>query len=447
MSAKTENLMDLATSLVEYGRKKGAAEVEVAINQGSQFTAVVRNGELETLTQTGPKTLQLRVFVDNKAAVASSSDFATATLTGLVDNAIERAKLSGTDAFAGLPELEKVTVRAEDLKLFDPAVLELPPEKKIAYAKEAEAIGLKQPKVTKSLGSRFVTVDGSRILVNSKGFRGETRGTTLFAVAAFEAGEGDNLFQDGWFEGGTSLAKLPPAEVLAKKAAERVTRLVGARRVETQNVPVIFEPTVASDLLLGLVSGCVDGASIDRRQSFLVDKLGEKIGSDLVTIVDDGLMPGGFGSAPFDSEGVPCRKTTVFDKGVLRSYLLNTYYGRKLKLASTGNADGTTNFYWAAGTSKPEEILKSVDKGLLLTGTMGLGTDPTTGDISMGAFGLWIEKGELVFPVAEITISANLVDILKGVEMVGNDLVFHDTNNAPTVKVAQMTVGGKSASS
>jgi len=445
MTASENSMLELAEKLVLYGKKKGASGVEVSIDEGSEFRAAVRDGELETLTEAGSKDLKLRVFVEDKVATASSSDFLDSTLTQLVDNAIVRAKLGGKDPFAGLPQAEKVTAKGEELEIFDPAILALTPEKKIDYAKQAEAIGLKQEGVTKSLGSRFVTVDQTRTLVNSEGFSGSYRGTIGYATAYFQAGEGDNLFQDGWFEGGTTLAKLPEPEVLAITAAARVTRLVGARKVETQNVPVVFEPQVTASLLLGLLAQCVDGEAVSLKRSFLVNRIGEKIAGDRVSVIDDGLLPGCFGTAPFDSEGVPCRKTTVIDNGVLRNYLLDTYYGRKLQMRSTGNADGTTNFYWAAGSSKPEDIVKSVDKGLLLTGTIGQGTDTTTGDISIGAFGLWIEDGEPAFPVAEITVSANLADILKGVEMVGNDLRFLDDTNGPTVKVAEMTIGGTTA--
>jgi PmbA protein len=445
MTTDNNAMLELAEKLVQYGTKKGASGVEVSIDEGSEFRAAVRDGELETLTEAGSRDLKLRVFVEDKLATASSSDLADNTLLRLIDNAIVRARLGGADSFAGLPKAEKVTAKAEELEIFDPAILELAPEKKIAYAKQAEAIGLKQKGVAKSSGARFVTVDTTRTLVNSEGFSGSYRGTIGYATAYFQAGEGDNLFQDGWFEGGPTLAKLPEPEVLATTAASRVTRLVGARKVATQNVPVVFEPQVTASLLLGFLARCVDGQTVSQKRSFLVDKIGANIASDRVTIIDDGLRPGGFGTAPFDGEGVPCRKTTVIDDGELRSYLLDTYYGRKLKMRSTGNADGTTNFYWAAGTSKPEEIIKSVDKGLLLTGTIGQGTDTTTGDISIGAFGLWIEDGEPAFPVAEITVSANLADLLKGVEMVGNDLRFLDDTNGPTVKVAEMTIGGTTA--
>ena len=195
--------------------------------------------------------------------------------------------------------------------------------------------------------------------------------------------------------------------------------------------------------LLRFLAACVDGEAINQKQSFLVEKLGTKVGSDLVTVVDDGLIPGAPGTAPFDSEGVPHRKTSVMEAGTLKSWLLDTYNGRKLKMASTGNAGGPTNLYLAAGKASPAEILKSVDKGFLLTGTLGQGTVPTTGDISRGAFGLWIEKGEIVHPVAEVTISGNLGEVLKNVVMVGNDLDFRRPIAAPTIKIAEMTIGGK----
>jgi PmbA protein len=187
--------------------------------------------------------------------------------------------------------------------------------------------------------------------------------------------------------------------------------------------------------------------SVARRQSFLVDKLGTQIGNEHVNIVDDGLLVQGRGTVPFDNEGVPCRKIAVVERGMLKSYLLDTYWGRKLKLASTGNAGGATNLYWAAGTSTPEEIIRSVDNGLYLVNTIGLGREATTGDISLGAFGLWIDKGELAYPVAEITISTNLGKLLQSVEMVGNDLEMREAICAPTLKFAEVTVGGKTGTS
>lgn len=442
MSAGTDGMMALADTLVKLGAKKGADEIEVTIDEGSQFRASVRDGEVETLTEAGSKELGLRVFVDGRAATASSSDFSTETLDRLVTNAVARARLGGKDPFAGLPALEKITVEVDKLEIFDPAILELRPEEKIAYATRTEAIGLAQYGVQKSLGASFVSSSGATTLANSRGFRGSYRSTLAYAAVGFQAGSGDNLFQDSWFEGGRNRASLPEPELLAKTAANRVTRLVGARKVETQKVPVVLEPPVTSSLLLRFLARCTSGQSVARKQSFLVGKLGAKVASDLVTVVDDGLLLSGFGTAPFDGEGVPHRKISVIEGGVLQSYLLDSYYGRKLGMPSTGNAGGPTNLFWAAGKSPPEKIIATIDRGLLLTGTIGFGTDPTTGDISIGAFGLWIEDGAPAFPVAEITISGNLADLLTNVEMVGNDLRFHGSINGPTVKVAEMSVGG-----
>jgi PmbA protein len=445
MSTNQVNLKALAENLVAYGRRQGASEIEVTVAEISRFAVNVREQNVERLTQAGNMDLGLRVFVDGKLATAGSQDLAEATLHRVVDNAIARARLGGADPFAGLPEALSIRGSDDELKVFDPAVLELSPESKIASAMKVEAVGLADKRIKASTGSTFTSVVASWHLANSKGFSGSFRRTTVACGVGFQAGEGDNLLQDQWFEGATSIAGLPTTETIGRKAAERVTRLIGARKIESQNAPVVFEPPVTSDLLLGLLALCVIGPSIDRRQSFLVDKLGQKIASDLVTVYDDGLLPGGRGTSAFDAEGVPTRKTLVVDKGVLKSYLLNTYYGRKLKMASTGNADWVTNFYMAKGSSKPADIIKSVDKGLLLTGTIGFGRVPTTGDISTGAIGLWIEKGEVAFPVAEITISGNLADVLKGVEMVGDDLELNDTIAGPTVKVAQMSIGGKGA--
>ncbi len=443
-NGKTINdLMGLAESLVTYGRGKGAAEVEVGIQETTRFSVNVREQNVERLTEAGNLDLGMRVFVEGKLATAGSQDMSEETLRRLVDNAIARARLGGVDPFAGLPEREEVRVKAEDLKVFDPAILSLSPEAKIEAAKKTEAIGLADKRIKVSTGAVYNSVVANFHLANSKGFSGSYKKTFLVCGVGFQAGEGDNLLQDGWYEASTSAAGLPAPEAIAKKAVERVTRLIGARKVESQNVPVVFEAPVTGSLLLGFLAQCISGPALDRRQSFLLDKLDQKIGSDLITICDDGLLPGGRGTSPFDAEGVPTRKTMVMEGGVLKSYLLNTYYGRKLKMASTGNAGGTNNFYMAAGTSKAADIIKSVDKGLLLTGTIGFGLVPTTGDISTGAFGLWIEKGEPVFPVAEITISGNLADVLKGIEMVGDDLDLNDTVAGPTVKTAVMSVGGK----
>jgi PmbA protein len=323
----TQNLLHLAEELVAFGRKNGASQAEVLIREGSEFSVDVREGEIEKLTEAGSKGLSLRVFVDGKMARASSSDFSQQTLHHLMTNAVERAKLSSADPLAGLPEKEALTVDSASLKLSDPAVSELTPEKKIAAARDTEAICLADKRVKKSFGAGYRTNLGTVHLANSNGFSGSYKRTNCSCSVYLQAGDGENLFDEGWGDESHSLSNLESPEEIAKKAINRVTRLIGGRKVETQNVPVVLEPPMTSSLLSFFFS-CVNGNSVYLKQSFLAGKVGTKIGSDLVTISDDGLLPGGIGTRPFDAEGVPTRKTVVVEKGILKSYLTDTYAAR-----------------------------------------------------------------------------------------------------------------------
>jgi len=442
MNTRIDNLLKLAENTVAYGRKKGANQIEVLISEGNEFSVDVREGNIERLVEAASKELSLKVIVDQKTASASSSDLSEDTLRRLVENAVERARLASADPNSILPEKVDVTTDGIKLRLFDPKIPELTPEYKILAAKQTEKICLADPRVRKSYGASFGSTVGGVHLVNSNGFSGSYSRSGCSCGVYLQAGEGDNLIDEGWFDSSIHIDSLMNPEALAKKAVHRVTRLIGARKIDTQNVPVVFEQPM-TDELLGFLYRCVAGNGIYLRQSFLADKLNTKIGNERITVVDDGLIPGAPGSRPFDREGVPTRKTVVIEKGILRNYLLDTYSARKLRTQSTGNASGANNFHMEAGTSTPDDIVRTVDKGLFLTGTIGFGLVPTTGDISRGAFGLWIEKGEIAFPVAEITISGNLGQILNNVELVGNDLEFKRPITGPTIKVAEMTIGGK----
>ena len=442
MKTKHRQLLDLAESLVSYGRKKGADEVQVHVNEGSEFSVDVREGKIEKLEEAKERDLSLKVIVDQKVATASSSDLTKPTLHHLVENAIARAKVSSPDPFSGLPEKEAIRVDVKDLKIFDPKIIGLSPEKKIEAAKKTEAICLAADGVKKSHGASFGSFEGTIALANSNGFSGAYDRTSCSCGVYLQSGEGDNLFDEGWYDYSRNIDNLMTPEAIAKKAIHRVTRLIGARKIETQKVPVVLEPPMTGSLLRFLYQ-CVHGNNIYMKRSFLVDKLGETVGNELINIIDNGLLPGGPATRPFDGEGVPVRKTVVFEKGVLKNYLLNTYSAKKLNLKSTGNASGANNLYLEAGKHTQEEIIRSVDKGLLLVDTIGQGEEETSGDISKGAFGMWIENGELAYPVAEITISGNLGEILKQIEMVGNDLEIRRSISGPTIKIAEMTIGGK----
>jgi PmbA protein len=265
------------------------------------------------------------------------------------------------------------------------------------------------------------------------------------------ARDGESMERDYWYALSRGYGGLEPPEQVGRMAAARALRRLNPVKVETQRVPVVFEPRTARTLLDNIFEA-VHGMSIYRHESFLAGKLGEKIATEGITLIDDATIPGLFGTSPFDDEGVPSRRTVVIERGVLKSYLLNTYAARKLGMKTTGNASrgltgnagiGHGNFYIEKGAQTPEQILSGIANGFYVTELMGFGVNIVTGDYSRGAAGLWIRNGELAFAVSEVTIAGNLKDMLLGLEAIGSDLEFRGSVAAPTLKIGEMTVGGR----
>jgi PmbA protein len=254
---------------------------------------------------------------------------------------------------------------------------------------------------------------------------------------------------------------------VGEEAARRTLRRLGARRVHTQQAPIVFAPEIARGII-GNIFDAANGDAIYRHASFFAGKLGERVAGDNVTVIDDGtlvfdhsgssddagsnMQVGGFGTSPFDSEGLPTRRTVLVEDGILRSYVLNSYTARKLEMKSTGNASrslasspgiGSGNFYLSPGSFTPEQIIGGVSNGLYVTEVMGFGVNLVTGDYSQGAAGIWIENGELAYPVEEITIAGNLKDMYQNIVAIGNDLVFRSSSACPTIRIDGMTVAGK----
>jgi len=422
----------LAERMLAQARAAGAADAEVHLSESTRFSTRVRQGTVETVTEATTRGVSLRVFLDQRVARAGASDLRPDTLAGLVRRAVERARLANQDPCAGLPDEFPAPPQAESLNLYDPALETLPADEKIALARDTEAIGLKlDPRVKNSGGAGFSTSRGRVWLVNTGGFAGTYRSSSCSLGLYLLGQEPGNAAQvsDYWYSA----------------ARQRVCRHFGARKVETQEAPVVFEPLLAAELLAD-VFAAVTGEAIYLRRSFLVDTLGEKIAAGGVTLLDNGLRPGGLGTRPFDHEGVAAQRTLVIENGVLKNYLCGSYSARKLGRRSTGNGTGDgeapTNFYLAAGPHAPEAIVASVERGLYVTRLMGQGVNLVTGDYSRGAFGLWIENGQLAYPVHEVTISGNLRRMLEGMEMVGSDLDFRDAFAAPTVKISAVTIAG-----
>src|SRR5438128_4627822 len=326
-----------ASEIADSSVKRGATAAEVILRQRTQFSVTVRLGDVEKLRQSTDQGFGIRVLIDGRQASVSGSDLSQSAIASLIDEAVELARLTSPDDSASLPDSQDLATTIPDLDLYDEAIEKLTPEEQIEMGLRAErAAQAYSGEIINFDGGGFDSGHGSVILANSLGFAGEFRATTCSLASVPVAAEDGRMQRDYWYDVRRKLSEMDSPEEIGVTAAKRTLRKLGARPVPTQSVPVVFEPTMAGELL-GDVFHAVSGESIFRKASFLVGQLGEKIASQRVTVIDDGTMPRGLGSRPFDGEGLPTRRTVVIRDGTLESYLLTTYTARKLGLKSTGN--------------------------------------------------------------------------------------------------------------
>jgi PmbA protein len=432
----------------------GAADADALLLESDSLAARVRDAEIDYVKQARERVLGLRVFVERPGGLStgavSTSDLAPETIDRVADEAVALARATAPDPAAGLPE-GGFAADAPDLGLFDPGDREVAVEARIDDAKRAEAAARRvDPRIVNSEGSQVDSEFRRVAFGNTRGFLGRYESASHSLYCEPLARENGAMQRDYWLTAARRLDRLEDPAAVGRRAAERALRRLGAKRVATCSVPVIFDPLVARSLL-GHLAGCVSGGAIYREASFLAGRIGERIASELVTVVDDGRLPGGLGSRPFDGEGQPTRRNVLLEGGVLRTYLLDSYSARKLGMQSTGSAarsaagapaPSSTNLWLEPGKLSPEEILRRTERGLLVTELIGMGFNPVTGDYSRGAAGLWIEGGRPVHAVEEITIAGHLGEMLDAIDLVGSDLLWAGATAAPTLRIAQMTVAG-----
>ena len=451
------DLQQLATDIVTKAVKAGATDAEVTIREGDEFSTVVRMGEVEMLKESGSRGMGLRVLVasenGHRVASTSTSDFSAEGVEHLVRGALALAQVTSEDPFAGLADTDEFGKLDGDLELYHEDVYSLETAERIECARRAEAAALAaDTRITNSDGGSFDAASGRKIFANSRGFSGEYRASSCsISASPIALGKNGEMQRDYWYTYARSLKKLATPESVGIEAARRTLRRLDARRVKTQQVPIVFAPEIARSLI-GAIFDAASGDSIYRGASFFAGKLGEQVADKSVTVIDDHTIVGGYGTSPFDGEGLPSRRTVIVERGVLTNYLLNTYTGRKLGMKSTGNAArglagnpgiGSGNLFLVAGSETPQEILGGVQSGLYVTELMGQGVNMVTGDYSRGASGQWIENGELAYPVQEITIAGNLKDIFRNITAIGNDLEFRGSVASPTLRVDGMTIAGE----
>jgi len=438
--------------------KAGASDAEAVAREGDEFSVNVRMGEVETLKESGSRALGLRVFLGKRSASASTSDLTADGIRQLVDGALALAKVTEPDPFAGMPEASEFGSVPDDLYLYFDDVYSLPGPERIEWARRAEAAALgADPRITNSDGGSFDAATGRKALANSRGFAGSYRTSYAGVSVAPLAKDADGKMQrDGWWSSARRMGDVESPEAVGAEAARRTLRRLGARRVATQQAPIVFAPETARTLIASIFDAA-SGDAIWRGASFLAGRLNETIGAPELTIIDDNTMilptgVGGFGTSPFDGEGLPSQRTVVVENGMLRNYLLNTYTARKLGMKSTHNAarglvgapgTGCGNLFLVPGSLTPDEVIGQVPAGLYVTSLMGFGTNLVTGDYSRGATGLWIEDGRLTHAVEEITIAGNLAEMLRNVTAIANDLVFRGSVASPTLRIDGMTIAGE----
>ena len=459
--SETATLKELAADVLASALRAGASDAEVVAYEGDEFSALVRLGQVETLKESGSRAIGLRVFNGLRTASTSSSDLSQSGLEKLVEGAITLSKITSEDPFAGLPEAHEFGALDGDLKLYFDDVEAQPPAERIEIARRCEAAAMAfDTRIQNSGGGGFDAATSHKVLVNSRGFSGEyKRSYCGFSTAPIAHDEHGRMQRNYWYSSSRTTRMLDAPEEIGRIAAERTLRRLGARPVKTQRAPVVFSPEIARSIM-GSIFEAANGDAIYRHATFFDEMLGEKVAGANVTVVDDGTMIfpdrdgdgiGGFGTTPFDGEGLPTRRTILVERGVLKNYVMNTYTARKLGLQSTGNASrglagnpgiGAGNFFLEPGTETPEQIIRSIKQGLYVTETMGFGVNLVTGDYSQGASGLWIENGELSYPVEEITIAGNLKDMYRNIVAIGNDLVFRGASASPTIHIEGMTIAG-----
>ena len=448
-----EDLLSIASDIIDKARKLGADEADAYVVSSTESSVQVRRGAVERLIDAGSHAAGIRVIKAKRTAICSTADMTPKALEQMVRETVELASISEPDEYAGLPDRSDLALgNLPSLQLYDERIESLTAHEMRDMALRCEAAAFDFDKrVTNSDSAQMEVTKRVVALANSLGFGGTYPSTAAgIVIEAICDDAGGKKRNDYWHSFERSLHRLEPPEEVGRKAAARAVAKLGARKVATKAVPVVWEAPVAG-ALLRIVGQAASGEALYRRATFLADLEGRQVASPLFTLTDDPLLPGRLGSRPFDGEGVLSRTTPVFEGGVFKAFLFDSYNARRLGRRTTGAAQrgidsapapGASNFILQPGDTAPEALYADVEEGLFLTDLMGFGVNLTTGDFSRGAQGFWIEKGKLAYPVTEINVSGNLKDMLASIDAVGSDVLWRGGIATPSLRISRMTVSG-----
>jgi len=442
------DLLALADGLVERARTAGADAADAVAVENRSLSLTLRLGETERLERSEGIDVGLRVFVGQRQAMVSSSDVSDGTLADLVERAVAMAPVVPEDPYCGLADAALLAADVADVDACEDA--EATVEDLTDRARAAEDAARTVAGVTNSEGAEADWGQSVRAIAASNGFARTSRRSWHSLSVSVLAGEGTAMERDYDYASAVYGGDLDDAALLGRRAGEKAVARLGPRKARSAQVPIVYDPRAARSLL-GHLGGAINGASVARGTTFLKDRMGDRLFSDSITVVDDPLRRRGLRSRPFDGEGIATRRMAIIDAGVLTTWVLDLRSARQLGLDSTGHATGgtasppspaTSNLYLEPGAVSPEALMADIADGFYVTELIGFGVNGVTGDYSRGASGFWIENGALAYPVSEVTVAGNLVDMFANLSA-ADDLEFRYGTDAPTVRIDGMTIAGR----
>ncbi len=436
-----EELVDVSLA---HAKKLGATDAGAEASEGCGLSVSVRKGALETVERNRDKSLGVTVYIGHRRGNASTSDFSRAAIERTVQAAYDIARFTAEDPAAGLPDAQDIAQHHPELDLFHPWALQSEEAAKLALRCEAAALKTDR-RITNSEGAAVSAQQSHFFSAHTRGFRGGYASSRHSLSVAPIAGKGDDMQRDAWYSSMRSHEELASPEAVGRYAAERALSRLQARKITTRECPVLFESTLAAGLLGHFVQA-VSGGSLYRKSSFLLDSLGKSVFPRHIDVLEDPFVLRGKGSSPFDEEGVTTHARQVVKAGRVQGYFLSSYSARKLGMRTTGNAGGSHNLVLTSRETQTRDdlraMLRKLGTGLFVTELMGQGVNYVTGDYSRGASGYWVEKGEIAYPVQEITIAGSLPKMFKGIEAVGADAYNYGAKTIGSVLINRMKIAG-----
>lgn len=436
-----KNLITIIEQILNIARTSGATAAEADIGTGNGLSVTARMGDVETIEHQRDKGLSVTVYLGKQKGNASTTDFSGDAVKSTVEAACTIARNAGTDEYSGLLDPAYLSGEVPDLDLYHP--WDISPEEAKELVIDCERIAREADiRISNSDGATLNTYYGTHIYGNSNGFIGGWNWSSHSIDCNVIADQNGNMQRDGWYTKARDRSALQSPRDVAEEAARRAVARLGARKLSTRNVPVIYEAPVAASLISSFVSAVSGGAQY-RKASFLLGKLGQQIFAPHIDIHERPHIPRGIGSVPFDNDGMATRDRTLVAEGVLQGYVLSAYSARKLGMEPTGNAGGVHNLIVEHGDSDLNSLIKEMNTGLLITELIGFGVNLVTGDYSRGACGLWIENGEVQYPVEEITVAGNLADMFKHIAGVGADVDRRKNILTGSILIESMMIAGQ----